>query len=247
MGGPTEEEKEAVRKRFAEMKAAKSNLKHPKEKYDEEKQKQKDAKLSRLSPAEQKALQEEEMILRKPAESWQDHALCGMIHYQRGRIPKSYECMRTAYYLNSTDLIPLGYLSLITSKKFPFIPDLDRKLSQKILDLPKDFLEFTSYQDRLVLYRGVYRNWATERREWLPQRFQDAAQALHLTIWQLPPSPLLIELAKRIDNADLKNDHWTFGYLSKFSVLLKKAGLVDMTPEEYIVAVVKIYLERRLT
>jgi hypothetical protein len=270
--GPSEEMKEAVRKRFAEIKAKKAKTLHPKEriaeekrKKEEERRKEKEAteariiseresnperyeawmKLREKEKRQEMFRHEDELILRKPIKSWRDHTVRGLVHTFNQRYKEAYKAFRTAFTMNDSDLVSIVFLYYLAG---------DPRIAKTQYIVP-DYPERTFYQDLLSLLLGLGKKagWFKKELEEYPDRFQRLAGISQVhsiaTAVQIGPSLMLIEIANKIERYGLQKKEYTLTdkpwsiVLLRLSIILGKMDLQGETPNEYIVRWIKLCLE----
>ena len=268
MGGPTEEEKEAVKKRFAEMKEKKAKTLHPKEQYAEEKRKKEEKRREEREAYDAKVIaeresnperyeawlklrekekqqemfrHEDELILRKPINSWRDRTARGLVHIFNQRYKEAYEEFGKAFALNAIDIVSIVFLYHLSG-----VPTI------KTRKIVPDYPERLFYQDLISLFLGLGKKagWFNEEMAEYPDRFQRLSGYSQMaSIAKTRPSPMLIEIASKIEKYGLQQreyslakDNWSI-VLARFSSILSKLDLQGETINEYIVRWVKLWLE----
>ncbi|MGY5864022.1 MAG: hypothetical protein RTV41_05425 [Candidatus Thorarchaeota archaeon] len=262
--GPTDEEKEAVKKQLAEMRAARSKVKHPRVKRAEENQrkeelrrKQEKAKLQAMKERdpekfeayvkhqaeEAKIRLEDDLVLSKKPSTWEDYAVRGLIFYNRGEYDTANHSFREALFRNPTNLIIMAYLL-----HKPAIQVLKDPSAFKKYDISSYYDDFLQMNDLAFLYLSVLeKGWEKKQMRWMPERhYSEIALSIIETI---RPSPHLRELGKKIMNRDLRKGHWTLNVLSILTNRLSVDGEIDGTSvkaEDLIVNALERYEEGAL-
>jgi tetratricopeptide (TPR) repeat protein len=269
--GPSDDEKEAVRKRFAEIKTAKKKMLHPKEEIVQKKRKIEEERKQRLQEADERFMQELEQdpekkkawlehrakidkiqkqeeedraFLKRQPSSWQEHGIQGIMYFRREMKQESIEAFLKAFSINPSDIMILGFLVLASANYDKWNFDMWKQKSQgKKIKLSKDLLAYEELKDRLFLRRVMLKDgWENENLGWISERFHLDAKMLSIFVDEITPSSRLIEIAQKLEKNDLKQSDSNYTLFLQYSEFLKMAGLLHgNSPEMYLTTAINIH------
>jgi tetratricopeptide (TPR) repeat protein len=183
---------------------------------------------------------EDEMILAKKPRTWEEFAIHGLVYNKRGQYEKAKDLFREALNLNPTNLIILAFL--LPTHVTPELLSKGHEIVKKY-DISSPYDDFLRLNDLAFLYRSNFKEgWKREQMAWMPERLHND---ISLTLIEMVrPSPHLIEVGKKIENADLNKNHWTFNVLAILGSQLDYVGFTSeegIKAEDFIVRALKEY------